>query len=107
VQSANNLIRKDGTFPPEVGECEKPLIDYKKKEKTMNENLYQKLCEDTDFLAKAKACKDAAELKALAAERGLEGTVEEAESAFEKLARGAEGELQKAELDSVAGGKKC
>jgi hypothetical protein len=73
----------------------------------MNKDLYSDLCSNTEFLAKAKACKDAAELKALAAEHGLEGTLDEAGQAFDKLRGGIEGELQKAELDGVAGGRKC
>ncbi|MCH3943992.1 MAG: hypothetical protein LKE37_10215 [Atopobiaceae bacterium] len=73
----------------------------------MNKDRYEKLCGSPEFLAKAKACKDAAELKALAAEHGLEGTVEEASEALEKLRGGVEGELQKAELEGVAGGRKC
>jgi hypothetical protein len=71
----------------------------------MNVDLYEELSGDTDFLAKARACKDAAELKALAAERGLEGTMREAESAFEQLRDASEGELQRRELDGVSGGQ--
>lgn len=71
----------------------------------MDKNIFEQLSGDADFMAKAKACKDAAELKALAAEHGLEGTAEEAAEAFKKLGAGFEGELQKSELESVAGGR--
>ena len=71
----------------------------------MSEKTYQELCSDKEFMARAIKCADANELKALAAEFGLDGTADEAAAAFDKLREmTGEGELQKEELDSVSGG---
>lgn len=71
----------------------------------MSNKTYEELCSDKEFMAKAIKCTDANGLKALAAEFGLNGTAEEAAAAFDKLREmTGDGELQKAELDSVSGG---
>ncbi len=58
-----------------------------------------------ELITKAKECKSAEELLALAKENSIEMTVEEAESQFAQFH--SEGELSDDELDSAAGGGSC
>ncbi len=55
-----------------------------------------------EMIAKAKECKSAEELLALAKENGIEMTAEEAEARFAELH--TEGELSDDELDAASGG---
>ncbi|MFZ2757214.1 MAG: hypothetical protein WAY93_10140 [Atopobiaceae bacterium] len=59
------------------------------------------LLSSPDLIGRLSACADAAAVKALAAENGLELTDAEATAALDAI---GEGELQRSELDAVSGG---
>ncbi|MFZ2757215.1 MAG: hypothetical protein WAY93_10145 [Atopobiaceae bacterium] len=59
------------------------------------------LLSDPSLVRRLSACADAAAVKALAAENGLELTDADAAAALDAI---GEGELQRGELDAVSGG---
>lgn len=72
----------------------------------MARRTYGELCSDPRFVSEAARCGSPEELRALAAEHGLDGTIEEAATALDRLRELTEdGELQQGELDAVSGGK--
>lgn len=64
------------------------------------------LLENKDFVSKLMSCKEAVSLKALFAENGIELTAEQCEAVIKSLSAAvADGELDDAALEEVAGGK--